>query len=201
MITFLTALGACIVAGLVFALILHRVKMDLAAKDLELGGLAVEVERQKALAANMVTPLTWLHQESEGNRLARQAVVSAFTLVQSILLEDDQEMAKRIEAAPEPPRRLPKYPILPAYLASAEDVAMRGAPPLDGRPRPGEVEKGDPIPEAPRGPSIKEPSKAEMLEAVEAAGLDPEVTAVAFFRDAQGKLQATPSAAIEGETP
>lgn len=114
--------------ALAMAILYFHARTELASKDLEMGGLAIEVERQKSLAASMVTPLTWIHQGSAGNLLLRQAVTSAFSLVQSILLEDDQEMAQRIEVAPDPPRRLPKYPIIPAYLASAEDVAMRGAP-------------------------------------------------------------------------
>lgn len=128
------ALLAVVVVGAVLALVVFRSSNTVFENvQREKEALAVEVERNKALAAQMIVPLTWIHQASQVNefehsRRIHQATLSTFVFVQAILQEDDLAMASRLDAAPEPPRRLPKYVQVPPYLASAEDVALRGSP-------------------------------------------------------------------------
>lgn len=130
------ALGiACLV------LFLGAVGMTTKMKTLE--ARAVEAEGREAKAIfesarvqdrmnDLLVPLGWVwgamkDQDAAPHGAARLRLylVAAYTEVQKGLLLDDLEMAEALERAAlvDPPRRLPRYPQVPAFLASPEDVA------------------------------------------------------------------------------
>lgn len=94
---------------------------------------AADLERQLRATAGMVDPLTWIwnHVETrtfenmvEESHVVRHHLVNAFVSLRLALDLDDEEMAQVIEMAAEPPRRLPRYPQVPPFLASPEDAAQ-----------------------------------------------------------------------------
>lgn len=84
-------------------------------------------------ARSTVAPLAWSWDIVEAGSLdgllpvavtrLRHFLVSAFSSIQQAADMDDLAMAETMERVPEPPRRLPRYPQVPPYLASPEDVA------------------------------------------------------------------------------
>lgn len=86
-------------------------------------------------ARDLLVPLTWIwdstDQVSERDfsaalprDRARLYLVAAYTEVQKALLLDDVEMTDALEQArgQEPPRRMPRYPQTPPFLASVADI-------------------------------------------------------------------------------
>lgn len=92
-------------------------------------------------AAQAVVPLTWAWDVVESSvagetpsvQKLRHYLVNAFTSLQLALDRDDLAMTEAMESVPEPPRRLPRYPQVPPYLASPADVA--NVPPMPGSDR------------------------------------------------------------------
>lgn len=90
-------------------------------------------------AREAIAPLSWAWDVVEtmtggvGGTVAtklRHYLVSAFSSIQMAADLDDLGMAETMETVPEPPRRLPRYPQVPPYLASPADVA--NIPPMPG---------------------------------------------------------------------
>lgn len=107
---------------------------ELAAAQGERDAAIFERTRIEDRARDILVPLTWAWDlvEDESGRFddirARLYLVAAYTEIQKALLLDDVGMTEAIEEARghEAPRRMPRYPQTPPYLASAQDVA--GAP-------------------------------------------------------------------------
>lgn len=117
------AIVAALIAGVVFAIFLRRAKSQ-----------ALRAEKERDIArfalAQMIVPLVWMERADlaspQGQRLHRSALLQVFGMAQAGLGETDAEMGERVEVVAEPPRRLPKYPIIPPWIASPQDVASRG---------------------------------------------------------------------------
>jgi len=82
-------------------------------------------------ATDAIEPLAWAWDVVESSvagetpsvQKLRHFFIGAFRSVQAAAGLDDLEMADVMARVSEPPRRLPKYPQVPTYLASPEDVA------------------------------------------------------------------------------
>ena len=94
--------------------------------EAELTGLRVEAKRRSDALNDVLTPITWAWNEwavGDDPRL-RHHLTQALVSVQAGLAADDVEMTDRMAEVPDAPRRLPKYPQVPAFLATPEDVAQ-----------------------------------------------------------------------------
>ena len=115
-----------ILAGLTSALvaiaILQARRED--ALEARLGALQAIHDRQEAALRSMVTPLAWVHLSNVDDRLVRHGAAAAFEAVRMGLALDLDEMGGLMSEVPDPPRRMPRYPQVPPYLARPEDVAQ-----------------------------------------------------------------------------
>lgn len=100
-----------------------------AKEDAEMRAGYADARLQAAREALVPMAHAWDHVETrtfenmvEESSVLRHFLVATFRSIQDATGLDDLEMAEALEAAPEPPRRLPKYPQVPTYLASPEDV-------------------------------------------------------------------------------
>lgn len=168
---------------------------------------AAEVEaRAKGHVERMVVPLTWAWIEGQDDPRLRHALIAAFSEVQAILAVEDVEMADRIEAAPEPPRRLPRYAPVPPYLATPEDVAgVPAAMARDLAPLSNVAKAGDPVdvPSAytAQGGTLALTYPDGQTETVEVApGRDPaEVVAAKIMAHGSAEATFTPRAYVPDE--
>ena len=124
----LALLAGLAVLGLAIAY-LNRKRLEAMAHartlDAELAGLRVEAKRRSDALADVLTPITWAWEEFDGGDLRlRHHLTQALTTLQAGLAADDVEMTDRMAEVQDPPRRLPKYPQVPAFLATPEDVAQ-----------------------------------------------------------------------------
>lgn len=102
-----------------------------------------EVARLTQHAEDLLVPLTWTYDHVEAigehepastfGRL-RAYLVACYLEVQKMILKDDVEMTDAMAEArsAQPPRRLPRYPQTPPFLARPEDAAgiisIQGSP-------------------------------------------------------------------------
>ncbi len=131
-----------IVVGLILlVLALTSIVMGFALRAKDLDEARVQAETDGAAAwfeaarltqnvEDLLVPLTWAwdlgpRPGTDGVDRLRAYLTAAYTEAQKALLKDDVEMTDAIEAARlhAPPRRLPKYPQVPPYLATPEDAA------------------------------------------------------------------------------
>lgn len=137
-VTILAATTALFLAT-TFVAVHQKMKAEEARDEAEKEALAAVGRLGSAHAA--LVPLTWSWEILEGGRLPtggdvtklRHHLVNVFSTLQVALDQDDLAMAETMATIPEPPRRLPRYPQVPPYLASPEDVANVPPMPEGGR--------------------------------------------------------------------
>lgn len=122
----IVAVVALVIGFTLDQIALRRQRRIVAAKDAELTGLRNEAKRRAAALTEVVTPLSWAWDEfgAEGDSRLRHHLTQALVTVQGGLAADDVEMTDRMAEVPDAPRRLPRYPQVPPFLATPEDVAQ-----------------------------------------------------------------------------
>lgn len=94
------------------------------------GNSKAAADREQRLVRQAFTPLKWAwdllgdeaFSSSPTARWLRVYLASVIGTLQDALAAEDATVAEWLEKVPEPPRRLPKYPQIPPYLARPEDV-------------------------------------------------------------------------------
>lgn len=121
-----------VLAAAVLILVIRLVAEVLESRRLrrELGTRSSEVDNLVCRVQDALVPLRWSWSllsdpgytlSSTATRLRHHLALVVIGL-QKALGWNDFTMAEWLDTVPEPPRRLPRYPVVPAYLASAEDA-------------------------------------------------------------------------------
>ncbi len=120
---------------------IRRVQEAHIAANLEAQAAVFERTRIEERTRDLLVPLGWIwdHLDADLRDLVPDArlrlyLVATYSTIQEALQADDLEMAEAMEAARlhDAPRRMPRYPQVPAFLARPEDAVSMPAQTFDG---------------------------------------------------------------------